>query len=141
MYYILDCLLFILAPIICFTVDEAWEVFKGDANDHILYHTPQQYNFILAYDVLERWELVLFVRDSILKELENKRQASMIGSSLQAKLLLNLTEKFYNALDYFKDELRFIYMVAEIELNIANENSIVVMSVDYNKCERCLALF
>jgi isoleucyl-tRNA synthetase len=92
----LEALLRLLAPILVFTVDEAWEYVpsvrcrdpQADPqiiqasfmpNVHSQWHNP---------DILEIWETILTLRAEITKALENARQDKQINHSLTAHVHL-----------------------------------------------------
>jgi isoleucyl-tRNA synthetase len=138
LYHITRALLGMLSPILAFTSDEAWEVLLNDANDSTLYHVhhqlPQADN---ASELLAKWSKIQEFRISVLKELENKRTAGLIGASLQAELVINADAELYALLNLVGADLKFAYMVSKITLVAAATTSVEVLVSEQQKCERC----
>jgi isoleucyl-tRNA synthetase len=138
LYHITRALLGMLSPILAFTSDEAWEVLVNDVNDSTLYHVhhqlPQADN---ASELLAKWSKIQEFRISVLKELENKRTAGLIGASLQAELVINADAELYALLNSVGTDLKFAYMVSKITLIAADVTSVEVLVSEQQKCERC----
>lgn len=138
LWHISKALLQMLSPILAFTSDEAWEVLTGDKDDSTLYHL--HHNLPLAGDnskLLEKWAAIREFRTLVLKELENKRTAGLIGASLQAELRIKADSKLYPILTSLGDDLKFAYMVSKINLEEAAETQVEVVVSNAPKCERC----
>lgn len=140
LYHIINALLLMLSPILCFTADEAWECLYNDIEDSTLYHTNYIIPEILSKDkILARWDIVYKSRELIFKELESKRVSGVIGSSLQAHLVINASSDLYNVLHVFGGDLKFVYMTSEVSLYNSNTDTttISVTQSEDRKCERC----
>ncbi|HUR97789.1 MAG TPA: zinc finger domain-containing protein, partial [Pyrinomonadaceae bacterium] len=69
--------------------------------------------------------------------LEEARNAKEIGSSLDAKVLLTVdgeTTRFL--LDYF-EQLRYIFIVSQVEVHEGDALKVEILKADGAKCERC----
>ncbi|MCC2645104.1 MAG: ileS, partial [Burkholderiales bacterium] len=138
LYHISRALLLMLSPILAFTSDEAWEVLVNDTEDSTLYHLFHEIPMPKASEsYLVKWAQIRDFRNVVLKELENKRINGIIGSSLQADLLINADANLYPALSSLGADLKFAYMVSTVTLKEAKENSVEVIVSDADKCERC----
>ena len=138
LYHITRALLGMLSPILAFTSDEAWEVLVNDANDSTLYHVHHQLPILdNASELVAKWSKIQEFRISVLKELENKRTAGLIGASLQAELVINADAKLYTLLNSVGADLKFAYMVSKITLVAADVTSVEVLVSEQQKCERC----
>jgi isoleucyl-tRNA synthetase len=88
-----------LAPVLCFTAEEAWCArFGDDASVHLeLFPTPPASwrDEVLA----AKWETIRAIRRRITVPLEDARKANTIGSSLQAAVELPLTTEHATLLD------------------------------------------
>ncbi|MBX9865556.1 MAG: isoleucine--tRNA ligase, partial [Burkholderiales bacterium] len=90
LYHLSKALLGMLSPILAFTADEAWEVLLNDPDDSSLYHVHHQLPAVAtANELLVKWAKIQEFRVSVLKELETKRSAGLIGASLQAELIIH----------------------------------------------------
>ena len=136
LYYLTKSLLSMLSPILAFTADEAWETLVGDSSDSTLYHLHPQLPQ-LDSALLVKWAKIQEFRVMVLKELENKRIAGLIGASLQAELIINADSQLYPLLASLGSDLKFAYMVSRISLVVAATTSVVVVPSSAAKCERC----
>ncbi|HEY3909079.1 MAG TPA: isoleucine--tRNA ligase [Stellaceae bacterium] len=87
-----DCLVRWLAPILCFTAEEAWLVRHGDASGksvHLELFAPVPQSW-LDGRLAEKWEALRQVRRVATGALELERAAKRIGSSLQAAIELHV---------------------------------------------------
>jgi len=138
LYHIAHSLTLMLSPVLCFTAEEAWEVLRKDSADSTLYHTfyacPEVAN---SKEITHKWQMIYQFRELVLKELENKRTAGVIGSSLQAELVIFATPELYNVLSSLGSDLKFVYMVSEVRLEQSATNYVEVVLTSHAKCERC----
>ena len=137
LYGIADSLCRLLAPILAFTSDEAWENMPGRDVESV--HMAE-FPTIVETDanaLSENWERLFAIRDEVLKALEEARNAKEIGSSLEAKVVLTADKDttFFLA-DYF-DQLRYIFIVSQVEVHQGDKLDVVIQKADGTKCERC----
>jgi isoleucyl-tRNA synthetase len=138
LYHISCALLSMLSPILAFTADEAWEILMDDQQDSTLYHLHHKIPVVKSSEsYLVKWAGIRDFRIVVLKELENKRINGVIGSSLQAELLINADANLHPVLLSLGEDLKFAYMVSTVNLQLAKENSVEVIVSSYAKCERC----
>ena len=72
-----------------------------------------------------------------MRALEEARNAREIGSPLEAKVILTAdkdTTRFL--MDYF-DQLRYLFIVSQVEVHEGDALSVDVQRADGEKCERC----
>ena len=136
LYRITDSLCRLLSPILVFTSDEAWENIPGKTVPSV--HIAEFAKADTAdTGLLERWEKIFAIRDEVLKALEEARNAKQIGSSLDAKVILTTdgdTTRFL--LDYF-EQLRYIFIVSQVEVHEGDSQKVEIHKADGQKCERC----
>jgi isoleucyl-tRNA synthetase len=142
LYKIADSLSRLLAPILAFTADEVWEnIPRGETEESkiISVHIAEFPKVENERDIeLEaRWEKLFAVRDEVLKALEEARNAKLIGSSLEAKVILTAFDETFDLLSRYEDELRYIFIVSQVEMMNGETFNIKVERADGNKCERC----
>ena len=138
LWHISKALLLLLSPILAFTSDEAWEVLIKKESDSTLYHL--HHNLPLsshADSLLTKWMAIREFRVLVLKELENKRTAGLIGASLQAELIIKADDGLYPILASLGQDLKFAYMVSKVILEKADVTSVEVFVSKEVKCERC----
>ncbi|MFN7093764.1 MAG: class I tRNA ligase family protein, partial [Burkholderiales bacterium] len=138
LYHLTTALALMLSPILCFTADEVWEELHKDSSNSTLYHTYHHIPEVLHKEKLaKRWTLIRDFREVVLKELENKRAQGLIGSSLQAELIIQANGELYNILNSLGDDLKFAYMVSQITLQQSEQEGVEVISSTKAKCDRC----
>ena len=93
LYLILDTMTKLMAPILCFTCDEIWQVMphhEGDDERNVLFNDMNQP--LAAYELDEaemgRWNTLAQLRDGVNAALEAARSAKKIGKSLEAHIVL-----------------------------------------------------
>ena len=135
-----DALARMLGPILVFTADEIWENLPGRKEESIhLALLPEasdeDYDALLA-----EWERLYAIRDEVLRALEEARVAKRIGSSLEAKVILNASGSALELLQKHQKDLRYLFIVSQVELGnlLADAGvSITITGADGTKCERC----
>lgn len=128
-----------LAPILAFTADEAWEFVPGQGGASV--HETQWQPSAFGIPDTERsdWQSLFELRNSILPELEKSRQAKTIGKSLEAKVTIPVTPKSNSQIaEKFKDDFRELINVSRLEFEEGGAlPACVVEHADGQKCERC----
>jgi isoleucyl-tRNA synthetase len=145
LYKIADSLALMLAPILAFTTDEIWENLPVDetrerpASVHlgVFPEATQQTDPV----VLSEWERIFEIREDVLRGLEESRTAKLIGSSLEARVEISAAGNAYELLERYKDQLRYIFIVSEVEVRPSEEGAsgvvIKIRPAAGKKCERC----
>jgi len=140
LYRITDSLCRLLAPLLVFTADEAWENLPGQtiASVHIAEFPARNAGDLPASEgLLVQWDRIFAIRDEVLRSLEEARNAKQIGSSLEAKVVLTAdreTTRFL--LDYY-EQLRYIFIVSQVEVHEGDALNVEIQKADGTKCERC----
>jgi isoleucyl-tRNA synthetase len=141
LYQIVDALARILAPILVFTADEIWEHIPRAANSDI----PASVHVALfpesaSYDpaLIPTWNALFEVRDKVLGELEKARTNKLIGSSLEAAVVIRPSAKDAEPLHQYAEQLRYLFIVSQVELGSESQaNEIEIRRAAGQKCERC----
>jgi isoleucyl-tRNA synthetase len=98
---------------------------------------PQDSRLDAGVTQLAAWERLFAIRDEVLKALEEARNAKQIGSSLEAKVVLTADKDTTMFLmDYFR-ELRYIFIVSQVEVHEGDALKVEIQKADGKKCERC----
>jgi isoleucyl-tRNA synthetase len=137
LFEIADKLCRLLAPILVFTADEAFENLPGEnlASVHLA-----EFPKISGADnskFLADWERIFAVRDEVLKKLEEARNAKQIGSSLEAKVILKTDKETTRFLLPYYEDLRYIFIVSQTEVHEEDSFAVEIQKADGAKCERC----
>ncbi|MGC0151782.1 isoleucine--tRNA ligase [Chromobacterium vaccinii] len=140
LYHITRSLLLMVAPILCFTADEAWNVLVDSEEESTLYHIWHEF----PAQAVEReaalaakWQAVRELRAVANKEIEALRSAEQLGSSLQAELEIDAPAELARQLLSLEDELKFVLIVSKVTVREAAELAIRVTSSSHGKCDRC----
>ncbi len=137
LYQITDTLCRLMAPMLAFTSDEAWENLPGQsvASVHIA-EFPRVADADNA-GLMTKWERIFGIRDEVLKALEAARNDKRIGSSLEAKVILTTdAETTRMLLDYY-EQLRYIFIVSQVEVHEGDGFAVTIEEAEGEKCERC----
>ena len=137
LFRLADSLCRLMAPLLAFTADEAWESIPNRIEESV--HMAEFPEAAEAADpeLLGRWERLFAIRDDVLKALEEARNEKAIGSSLAAKVVLTADKEMTRfLLGYFTD-LRYIFIVSQVEVHEGEGFSVKIEPADGEKCERC----
>ena len=128
-----------LAPILAFTADEAWQFVPGKTVDSVHQLTWQPSGFRRPEAEQAAWKALFELREAALPELEKARQAKEIGKALEARLTLSGSTPALVAARANEDALRELLNVSQLEITDANEVTlrITVSKAAGQKCERC----
>jgi isoleucyl-tRNA synthetase len=146
------CLL--AAPVLCFTAEEIWQELESlSGREAWAEETVHARTFpaplAIAEDraLLERWERLMQLREEVNKALEIARGDKRIGSSLAARVVVEATQPDAEFLRSFGDELRFLFISAEVVFGEVGEaafrsESVPGLAVEIHpargsKCGRC----
>jgi len=124
-----------LAPILAFTADEAWEFILGKPNGSVHESEIKQRHLIIDPDELATWHWLKLWREKLLPELEKARQAKLIGKALDAKIEITIPQVQNRVSD--RDLLRELLNVSELKIKVGEPISHSVSKADGQKCERC----
>ena len=131
-----------LAPILAFTADEAWEFIPGKPTGsvHEAKWEPIKFSVLQGNDMRERWlpvfrwHFLFEQREILLGHLETERKAKIIGKSLDAKIQLQESDPLLK--DNVVNEFRELINVSQIEIT-KDPNAKLVVHANGQKCERC----
>ncbi len=149
LFQIADSLCRLLSPVLVFTSDEAWENLPGsrEASVHIAEFPSRKVGFQPAGEtqtgsLRSGWERVFSLRDEVLKALETARNEKQIGSSLEAKVILTTDAATTRLLLDYYGQLRYIFIVSQVEVHEGSADtpvrtSVEIQKADGQKCERC----
>jgi isoleucyl-tRNA synthetase len=148
-----EALVRLLAPIMSFTCEEVWQYLPRVAGRLESVHLT---TFPEAADILDAnpvataadpkqaddWKIVRLVRETVLKALEEARNQKLIGANLQAQVTLTAVDPVFSVLERFKNDLRYFFIVSDVELKKGEgkADAAVVVAVGKApglKCERC----
>ena len=151
-----EALVRLLAPIMSFTAEEVWGYLPKTSRREESVHLAL---FPGAADITgdatsagnnkaekekneQEWATLRSVRDDVLKALEEARNNKLIGTGLEAHVILSAAEPVYSVLAKHAGELRYLFIVSAVTLTPAAGNGTgsvhaEVKKADGLKCERC----
>jgi len=146
-----EALVRLLAPIMSFTCEEVWQhlpKIEGRAESVHLAAFPKAMDILgnrTPQDDLgqkEDWSVLRAVRDEVLKALEHARNDKLIGTGLEAQVIVTAADPVYSVLARYADQLRYLFIVSAVELvrgsgNGSGGGGVQVRRADGQKCERC----
>ncbi|MGC8660768.1 MAG: isoleucine--tRNA ligase, partial [Desulfomonilaceae bacterium] len=153
LYHILTSLIRLMAPILVFTSEEVWAEFQGGTNKASSVHVTSFPEMISGVSLSKQektfWNTMLLVRQEASKTLEEARAAKVIGSSLEAKLIISGPEEFVSEIRNMEDPAGF-FIVSQVETQeqaniVTNQDEtnplsgikIQMARAEGEKCPRC----
>ncbi|TMP96207.1 MAG: hypothetical protein E6L09_15320 [Verrucomicrobia bacterium] len=143
LFRIADALARMLAPILVFTADEIWENLPGSEERQGSVHLTLLPEASGRHaDLRFPFALLFRARDIILGKLEEARNSKLIGSALEAHVIISGGTLTYRTLSTAKDDLRYLFIVSQVDIILAETDEEEFMSVEIRradgaKCERC----
>jgi isoleucyl-tRNA synthetase len=128
-----------LAPILAFTSDEAWEYVPGKTVDSAHQLTWQPLGFQHPEPERATWKALFELRELALPELEKARQAKQIGKALEAKLTFAGSSPALTAAQAHLESLRELLNVSQLDVQPGGGGAVTVAvsKAAGQKCERC----
>jgi isoleucyl-tRNA synthetase len=142
LYELLRATLVLMATILPFTTDEAWQAmpdFEGkDESVHLGFFPSFEAEWLSA-EMFQEWEQLIPVREIVLKELEVAREAKTVGNSLEAHASIKVPESQLELLKKYESDLPCLFIVSSVEVGAHSEDeiSVSVTRADGEKCQRC----
>jgi len=153
LYYILDALTRILAPVMSFTAEETLEFSPQRSSQktesvHLL-SWPQMGEDWISPEIDGKFKVLLEMRSFVLKALDEHRKLGKIGSGLQAKVEISTaSNRDFQYFSSFKDNLATIFIVSQVVIKQVpsvtaglseyfSQTEVQVFPADGIKCARC----
>ena len=146
MYIILDTLVKLLAPIICYTVEEIWKYMPHTKDEEVESVMLTKWPEVKAeYDneeLSKKWEKILELKELVSKKLEVARNEKIIGHSLNAKVTLFAEEDDYKFMKENQELLMSVFIISDLQIEKNNRQDeekigVKVEMAEGEKCERC----
>ena len=147
LFEIVSALLRLLAPVLCFTCEEAWQEIKklpcgaGLEESIFLADMPEGASYVTSAEVEEKWNKIRAIRATVLKSLEEARQQGLIGAPLEAKITFNSNDEKTKA--FLKETLPLwpeVAIVSQAEVSPEAGKEPLEVKVEHaqgSKCPRC----
>jgi isoleucyl-tRNA synthetase len=139
LHRILTSLCKMLAPILSFTADEAWEFVPGKMTESVQVLPWRALVFERTEAERAIWKALFELRELALTVLERARQAKEIGKSLEAKLTISGPASVLGPAVAQSESLRELLNVSQLELQPEGDGAVMVSvsKAAGQKCERC----
>ncbi|MFH1867564.1 MAG: isoleucine--tRNA ligase [Candidatus Omnitrophota bacterium] len=153
MHEVLKTLVAAIAPIMIFTAEEIWQNMPKLKNMPESVHLnlwPNPDSLKIDKDLEVKWQEIGNFRDTVLKLLEENRASGIIGSSLEAKVIIYTEgDEARSSLKGDEKLLQDIFIVSQVEIRSQRppdkaakyENmpqiSIIIEKAEGEKCGRC----
>lgn len=149
LYKMVRALCQMLAPMIAFTADEAWEFIPGQAPEESVHDSVwQPAHFQRLEEEKQLWNDLFALRTQVLPELEKARQGKVIGKALEAQVKLGLRDGISTWTAEHVPQIKELLNVSEIrpyhlpgepklEKDAQGLPMIEIARAEGQKCERC----
>ena len=135
MHSVAEALCGLLAPVLAFTADEAWEYLGHQTSVHTG-SFPEPDESLIDKALEERMQKLLELRAVIAQAVEPARQAKQIGNALEASVTLQVAgESAAAGID--PGELDEFFILSELTLVSGAETWATIEPVAHKKCARC----
>jgi isoleucyl-tRNA synthetase len=152
MFFILDAMVRLMAPILPFTAEEIWRYMPETPSKESSIHLalfPQVRAEWVDNVLAEEWQRLLLIRSEVTRALEDARVQKQIGHPLDAQVTLFVSGDIWRLLDAYREDLRTLLIVSQVILKdtvspasvyISQEVEglgIQILPAEGKKCERC----
>jgi len=140
--HILRTVVRLMAPILCFTAEEIWQVLVSDPEDSTMLQTWHDLPAACEDEsaLSARWRELREIKGEVQKVLEELRVAGQIGSSLQAEVEIHAAGEKYDLLASLGDDLRLVLITSKARVRqvaTAESRRVVAVPSPHAKCARC----
>ncbi|MCH2533336.1 MAG: class I tRNA ligase family protein [Bdellovibrionales bacterium] len=140
-YYMLNDLVKLMAPIVSFIAEETYEYIPGTKKQSVfLEDFPEVNKEWNNSEVYEDIQHILEVRSDVSKVLEDLRKEKVIGSSLEAAAVITANDKKHNVLKKYEADLNELFIVSSTTLK-QGDFKVEAEKASGEKCDRCWNYF
>ena len=132
---ILESLLKWFAPILVFTSEEIYSLLTNkneSIHETLFVKIPKKWN---NESIISKWTKLLEIKQEANIAIEAKRASKEIGSSLEARIKLNLNKENFDILENVN--LAEYFITSKAEKQLSEKESVEVKKAEGKKCERC----
>ncbi len=134
---IFDALVRLLAPVLAYTAEEAWEHAgrEGSVHEQLFPEVNAKY---ATSEAIEKVEKLMEVKSVIQAAIEEKVQAKVFKKNNEAKVLLTVPGNF-SVKDLLEDEefAKEFFIVSQLKVVEGEELGVEVSQTEYEMCPRC----
>ena len=119
MYTIVDGLTRLLAPLLPVTADELWRHLPGERADSVhLADFPAGTEALVDPNLQERWQRLRGMRDVVNGKIEQLRKQKIVGTSLEARVILHASGTSAELVEHYADELPALFITSDVEVAV-----------------------
>ena len=123
-YTMVDGLTRLLAPLLPVTADELWRHLPGQRADSVhLADFPAGAEKLVDPELQERWRRLRGVRDAVNVQIERLRMQKIVGTSLEARVILRASGSSAELIERYADELPALFITSEVEVAVNSTGS------------------
>src|SRR6185437_15134935 len=122
----------LLAPVLVFTAEEAWQYLSPASSVHCEEFPPFEHRGHEASDQIVE---LLKLRGVIGQSIERVRQEKLIGNALEAAVVLHSDSDVTTKIS--REELEEFFILSDLTIRQADQASASVTKTAYKKCARC----
>jgi isoleucyl-tRNA synthetase len=150
LHEILKSVTAMIAPVLAHTTEEAWLAMPEGHRESPSVHLsawPLPDESLVDEKLEEKWRKLLEVREEVYRKLEDARQSELIGTSLEARVLLYARGNVLVLLRDTRPILPAIFIVSQVDVGDlsdfegetygAGDLGVVIEFAQGNKCQRC----
>lgn len=132
-------MLVLLNPIIPHTTSEAYQTLPYKDEEDVYLERMPQGGRLKEPRLQEEFKVFEVLSDEVLKHLELARNGKLIGKSLEAHVILTVTQKEIDAIKFLQleDTLHKVLIVSKVTLVPGNELKVEVQKASGHLCARC----
>lgn len=136
LYYAVDTLVRLWAPILVHTAEEVNDFFHAEEESIHLGKFPELPTFEDAAKIKEDVARLMAIRQDVFKALEEARAEKIIGKSLEAHVLINVCDEDRKLIEeYCQDQFNQWLIVSKLSFSVDELKQYEVCQVEIEKCE------
>jgi isoleucyl-tRNA synthetase len=117
LYRLADALVRLMAPVLAFTAEEVWRVLPARETASVHMARFPEPSGLCEEGLVERWERMRVLRDTVNKALEEARRRGEIGKSLEAAVTVRPAEpETFLVASNYRSSLAELFIVSKAEL-------------------------
>ncbi len=145
-----EALVRLFAPLMSFTAEEIWQFLPPVANRPASVHAAyfpvadevaRERTSEAARKIEDEYERLIAIRTEVLKALEEARNQKLIGSGLEAQVVLTAPAEIYSLLTKHAGELRYLFIVSDVQVTQGEGDGsglpVKINKAPGEKCARC----
>ena len=117
-YLITEGLTRLLAPLLPVTTDELWQHLPGDRGQSVhLADFPTDTDQLIDRKLIQRWTRLRNIRDAVNIDLEHLRKQKIVGTSLEAQVVLRAWGRTATLLETYRTDLPMLLITSQVDLS------------------------